>query len=321
MKYIVRVFYAVFITLFSILQPLCAQQPTISSNIPSDLPQQPAEYGKCFAKIRMPDKYEWVEQDVMISPQRIEIKEIPAVYDTIYEQVLVKEEHTEFQLIPAVYEITEEEFIVKEGSDLVSEKYKTVVQTQLVRPEQGQWVSKKDPNCFSKNSADCMIMYWEAVPAQYDTSVNKILTEMSSIETGRFAPLTKKIKKAILKQPATIKEIIVPAEYAQEKKIKLIQPARKEEITIPPKYKKIKQEKMIARGGQLEWVEVLCPSMLSPAIVKQIQQALNIKGEFLKIDGILGPRTKNALSLFQQKKHLPEGNLNAQTLRALGLAY
>lgn len=320
MKLILRLIVVVVLFICSTSSQLQAQQPSVLSNVPSDLPQ-PTEYGKCFAKVRMPDRYDWVEEEVLVSPQRIEIHDIPAVYDTVFEQVLVKEEHTEYQLVPAIYEVVEEEFIVKEGSDLVREKYNTVVEAQLVQAEQGQWVSKKDPNCFSKNPADCMIMHWEAVPAKYDTSINKVLTEVSSVEAGHFSPETKKIKKAIMKQPATIKEVIVPAEYVQEKKIKLVQPARKEEVTIPAKYKKVKREKMVERGGQLEWIEVLCPTVLSTAIVKQIQQALNTKGEYLKIDGILGPRTKTALYNFQQRKHLPEGNLNKLTLKALGLAY
>ena len=50
-----------------------------------------------------------------------------------------------------------------------------------------------------------------------------------------------------------------------------------------------------------------------------IQKALNEKGYECPLDGILGQSTKNALLQFQKDNNLPEGRLDIDTLKTLGV--
>lgn len=59
----------------------------------------------------------------------------------------------------------------------------------------------------------------------------------------------------------------------------------------------------------------------SPQQVQQVQEALNQSGEQVKVDGIWGPRTSQALRVFQQKNGLqPSGQLDDQTMQKLNIA-
>ena len=59
----------------------------------------------------------------------------------------------------------------------------------------------------------------------------------------------------------------------------------------------------------------------SPEEVQKIQSALNQKGERVKVDGIWGPQTAEAVRDFQKKNGLrPSGQLDNETLQKLDVA-
>jgi murein L,D-transpeptidase YcbB/YkuD len=59
----------------------------------------------------------------------------------------------------------------------------------------------------------------------------------------------------------------------------------------------------------------------SPEEVQRVQAALNQKGERVKVDGIWGPQTEQALRDFQRKNGLQaSGRLDGQTLQKLNVA-
>jgi peptidoglycan hydrolase-like protein with peptidoglycan-binding domain len=64
------------------------------------------------------------------------------------------------------------------------------------------------------------------------------------------------------------------------------------------------------------------PAQLSRDDIMRAQQALDQKGFHAgRADGILGPRTKQALSMFQQQQKLQQtGQLDNRTLSALGVS-
>jgi hypothetical protein len=75
-------------------------------------------------------------------------------------------------------------------------------------------------------------------------------------------------------------------------------------------------------GGYTEWKEVLCGQKVSVNVVSQIQRALRSRGfDPGPDDGVINVRTKAALVQFQKANGLPEGALDFETLRALGITY
>lgn len=56
-----------------------------------------------------------------------------------------------------------------------------------------------------------------------------------------------------------------------------------------------------------------------PQTVRRVQEALAKEGHRVDVDGVLGPQTRHALRLYQERHGLvPDGVIDQQTLRALG---
>jgi hypothetical protein len=91
---------------------------------------------------------------------------------------------------------------------------------------------------------------------------------------------------------------------------------------IPAEYATITKRKLVKPGGFTEWREVLCGEKVTGYTVRQIQTALTKAGyDPGPSDNIMGVRTKAALSKYQKDKGLPVGNLDFETLKALGVNY
>ena len=128
----------------------------------------------------------------------------------------------------------------------------------------------------------------------------------------------------MIKTPASFKTETVPAEYATIEKRMLKTPAGYEEIEIPAEYETVTKKRLVKAGGFSEWREVLCPAEITQYTITQIQTALEERGYDVgpaAIDNILGKDTRAALTQFQKDNELPVGNLDYETLKALGIQY
>jgi len=89
---------------------------------------------------------------------------------------------------------------------------------------------------------------------------------------------------------------------------------------IPAEYATVTKRAVSRKGGFSEWREVVCANKITVAMNRQIQRALRDRGyDPGPIDDIIGVRTKAALVKFQKANGLPVGNLDMETLKALGV--
>lgn len=89
-------------------------------------------------------------------------------------------------------------------------------------------------------------------------------------------------------------------------------------------YKKIEQKILIQQGGHTEWREVLCEKQINNLVITEIQNALLVKGYDIGVteaDGHFQFGTKEGLKEFQKDNNLPLGQLDFETLSALGVNY
>ncbi len=77
----------------------------------------------------------------------------------------------------------------------------------------------------------------------------------------------------------------------------------------------------ISSGAQTRAGQEVSPQQLSTSQVREIQQALDKKGEKVRVDGKWGPDTEAALKKFQQSQNMSaqRGELDSSTIMALGL--
>ena len=93
---------------------------------------------------------------------------------------------------------------------------------------------------------------------------------------------------------------------------------------IPSQTQTIYKNEIARKGGFTEMKVVVCPTDLTPAVYRSIQQALIDKGYNVGTsgaDGVFGAASKAALVKFQRDNGLPVGNFNEETMKALGVNY
>lgn len=286
-----------------------------------------AEPGKCYAKCLKADVYETVTERVMIQPEKKSFRIIPTTYKTITEQVMVKAESKRLEIVPAIYEYNVEQVKVKDETKKIittPATYKTVTEQVLIKPEGQKWVKKKQTGCLSDNPDDCIIMCLEKTPAEYKTVTKQVLDQPASNREEVIPAEFKTVTKQVVKTPATTREITIPAEFKNVTKMVVDVAAHTEEITAPAQYQEVSKKVLKTKGGYSEWKEILCDNKVNSTVVRQIQEALIKRGYPVGTkgaDNVLGLDTRAALVKYQKDNHLPVGNLNLETLKALGVKY
>jgi len=291
----------------------------------SDLPPD-STYGKCYAKCKTPDTYETFTRKVLVEDSYVKTTTIPATYQTIDKQVMVSEGGINYKKIPATFKTITEKVLVepeKKEVTIIPAKYETHTRKVLVKEETGHWVKKKkDPNCFSKNPEDCLIVCYEKIPAQYKNESYEVLVTPEKTVEKIIPAVYTTVSKQVIDQPEKTQEIPFDPVYKTVKEKVMVSPERIKEETIPAVYKKVKEKRLTKKGGYTVWTEILCADQTSSSTVRKLQRALRAEGYSIGVvDGVLGTRTQTALKQFQINNNLPVGNLNIATLNALNVNY
>jgi len=295
----------------------------------------------------IPAEYGTNTKQVLVQSEAKRYIPVPAIYETVTEQITAKEASTRKEYIPAEYETVTEQveitpaFIKRSTTPPI---YETVEEKVLISEPTTRWErGKKDPNCLSANPEDCRVMCLVEVPAQYKAVQKQVIKVPASVKEDQVPAVYSTITKRMIKTPATVREIAIPAEYktitrqvlktpaaareelipAQYKTVTVRNvktPEKVLEVDIPAEYETVTKTVMVKKGGYSEWREVLCESEMTTSKVSQIQAALKAKGYNTgPIDNVMGSQTRAALLQFQKDNALPQGNVNIETLKALGI--
>jgi hypothetical protein len=226
---------------------------------------------------------------------------IPDQFEFKEEQVIDKPAYFKTEVIPPVYGTVYDTVVVKKSfvkKIFIPAEYEVTTEDVLVKPATTKWQKgKADANCLSANPADCQVWCLVEVPAVY-----------------------RKVTKKVLKTPASTREELVPAEVKVVERKVLLEPAKTNRVEVPATYKTVMKKVLAKKGGYQEWREVLCADKLDEQRILAIQKALKSEGyDPGPLDNVFGTKTKEALIKFQQDKGLPVGNLNMETLKALGV--
>ncbi len=164
------------------------------------------------------------------------------------------------------------------------------------------------------------------IPAEYETvRVRKVKTaaKINKIEVpAEYRNVSVKRMKASATASLAGAASSVEGEYREIQVQKMVTPATTRVVDVPAEYEEVTTRKLVKKGGFEEWKEILCAEEVTSYTIRQIQTALKERGyEPGPLDNILGTQTKAALVQFQKDNNLPIGNLNLETLKALGVQY
>jgi len=283
-----------------------------------------AKPGECWAKCRVHPTYETFTEKVLVKEASTRLEMVPARYETVTEQVMVKPASTRLEVVPAKYKDGTEQIQVKEASkklERVSAVYENVTERIEVTPATTKWEKgKATAGCLSADPEDCRVWCLVEVPATYKTITKRVLKTPETTRDVKIPAEYKTIAKQVLVSPATTREIAIPAEYKTVTRTVLAEPAGTREIAVPAEYRTVTRQRLANAGSVGEWRPVICDSQLTSGKIRQIQIALRDAGyDPGPIDNLFGRQTKAALARYQRDNKLPEGNLDFETLKSLGV--
>jgi hypothetical protein len=161
---------------------------------------------------------------------------IPPQCETVTERVVVREASERIETIPASYETVEERVMVKSASKRLEEvpaKYDWVEDKVLVEPAHTEWRHGRG-EVEKIDSATGEILCLVEVPASYKT-----------------------VRRQVVSEAATVREVEVPAEYQTIKVTKMVSPPQEKRIQIPAEYENVTMTKKVS-DGRMEWKQVTC---------------------------------------------------------------
>jgi len=155
--------------------------------------------------------------------------------------------------------------------------------------------------------------------ATYGTrSYQKLASDATSENSDTPAEYTTRTYRKLV-TPATTQSNPVEAQYETRSYTRTSAPTTRT-TEIPAEYRTVTKRQLVTSGGFTEWREVVCQGDVTEALVRKVQSALQSRGyDPGPVDNNLGAQTKAALVKFQQDNGLPVGQLDYETLRALGI--
>ncbi|MGB0980694.1 MAG: OmpA family protein [Winogradskyella sp.] len=263
-----------------------------------NLPTNPTP-GKCYVKCITKDTFKEVTETVEVSPEYNTLKVVPGTYKTVTERVLVKEASKKLVYVPAVYETVEVSYVSKEAGadlDVVPATFGKDSKTFEVQPKTSGWEYKILEDCPSVNKDDCVAACFVEYPAQ---STNVSLTTLladASTKTSPVGERTATYKKRVVKTPARMEEVVIPAEYTTIKKRVVDTKASAVKTIVPAKTETVTRTILDKKGGITTWEEVDC-TLLTPTainILYELGSARLTPASKTTIDNTLMPILKDS---------------------------
>jgi hypothetical protein len=304
------------------MQYQAALEASESSGSPeAELLPPKASPGECYARVFVPPTYKSMTEQVLKrgASERVEI--VPAKYQWVEEKILVKEASERLEVIPAQYDFVEEKVLAKQAStrmEKIPAKYNWAEEKILVKPAHTVWKKGRGP-IERIDHATGEIMCLVEVPATYKTVRKKVMVEAPTTREVTIPAEYQTLKKRVMVKPATTRKIQIPAEYKTVKVKKMVTPPQQQRIQIPAEYQTITKTEQVT-DGRMEWRRILCETNVTPQIVSKVQTALLKAGHNPgPIDGILGWQTVGAIKAYQTEKGLATGGLTYRTMESLGV--
>jgi len=224
-----------------------------------NLPANP-DPGKCYVKCITKDEFKDIEETIEVYPAYTVLEVVPATYKTVEDRVLIKEASKKFVYVPATYETVEVPYVKKEGRtdlNINPATFGSSSRTFETYPKTSGW-EYKETACDSPNKEDCVVACFVEYPAQSrEVSFTTLATDASTSSVP-VTELNTVYKKRVIKTPARMDEIEIPAEYSTIKRQVVDTPASTRSVTVPAKMQTVTRTVLAKKGGITTWEEVDC---------------------------------------------------------------
>lgn len=282
--------------------------------LPADL-KRIAKPGQCYAQLLIAPEFETYRERVLIEPERTVETVVPAKTRILVDEEVVEPARVVEEVIPAQYEERREYVMVSPPREEWSKNHGIATGAALVTPVEHRpvryradgtltWPGKTpvdvrtndDTAYYLKKGSAQTIYCLEAVPGEYKPVRRKVEIAPETVRRVEIPAKVKKVKRTVVDQEQQVVRTVVPAVYDEVEKSRQ------------------------TRDPEPVWRSVLCEKNASPALIRDVQQALRQKGyDPGPIDGQLGSQTVSAMQKFQADKGLAQGQISLEAVEALGV--
>ncbi len=252
--------------------PAIAERPDCPG-VPAPAPDYPpnAQPGQCFARVRTPPVFETYQEQIVVSPGRVETRHAPAQYEWGERRVLVSPGREVRRTVPATYRSVTETVVISPATtrvERIEPVFDTVTEQQLVRPAHTEWrrtyvgpdgVLPPGAQVQPTGEVVCLV----EVPAQYATVQRKVMREPGRTVETPVPAVTQTVTRQVIDQPAHEVVERSPPVYGVERFRRLVAPAHTETVHVPPVFAQHTRQRQVSAGG-LEWRQVDCDSKGAP---------------------------------------------------------
>jgi outer membrane protein OmpA-like peptidoglycan-associated protein len=232
------------------------------------LPANP-EPGKCYVKCITKDTFKEVTETLQVYPAYTTLEVVPATYKTVEETVLVKEATEKYTYTPAVYETVDVSYVRKQGRtdlNVIPATFGRDSRTFETYPATSGWEYKILEDCPSVNKDDCVAAcFVEYTSTHRDVPFTTLSTDASTNGVPVAEQMTS-YKKRVIKTPARMDKIDIPAEYKTITRKVVDTPATTRSNTIAARQETVTRTILDKKGGITTWEEVEC-DLLDPTVI------------------------------------------------------
>lgn len=303
-----------------------------------------------------PEAYVAVQETLWLQPPVRVFSVSEPVWESAQVAVEVEPAHQKVEVLPMRYQWVPQEVEVRPasrywvrkkatGGCLEADPENCAIWCLVEMPAKTQTVYRQEPvGCDSEEDEGCV--RYTPVPAKTKLMpVERLLAPAQAIErveAGQFQIITRwqlrpgqsalpttaeardeylTLRRKVLRQEARVEADTVPPVYAPIERKVLVHDGRLEIRTMPAEYTTVLKRRLVRQGGYWTWREVLCEEKLTELNIRQIQEALKVRGYYSgRTDGVMNAQTKAAIQQFQREYDLPaDGNVDIETLQALGI--
>lgn len=239
------------------------------------------------------------ERKVKIADGYDEYTVIPAKFGEVIDTIEVQRERIEITTIPATYRTETKRVKVKDATQRWNPTCAAVQQTASAESV----------------PAHCLL----AVPAEYTDVTRQVVAEPARTVKTLIPSRTQTITRKVLLEPAKVVRKEVPAVYTN---VKLARIEHAATVTTTPQPERLQAipTQQTTRADRVITMSALCEATVSPATILQLQQQLHQCGYYQGTpDSILGPKTRAALTHFQEDNQLASGAITVESLQKLQL--
>ncbi len=305
----------------------CLLVPALASaQQPIELQMPPhAKPGQCFARVLVPATYRSENMPVVIRDAHESVQVSDPVFKSEIKSFPTSDEYKDYVVTPPTFRTEQQKIVVRPAHErlraspaVIGTRPVTVVirEPRLVwRPgSKGSEVRRIDA---ATGEVFCLV----EEPAKTDVMQREVQITPAQISREPVPALVETIERRFLVTPASVREVLVRAEPKELKIQTLVEPAREIRTKLEPRIGNM-QRQVEVTPERYEWVPVVCvDTPEGKHSIQAVQRALAARKLYNgPIDGLIGPKTKQALAAFQRANGLPgQGSLTVATARALGL--